>query len=153
MHSDLFGELEYNYGWFGKTDLDWYGEKVSIDLFIDCEEDEDIDALQCESYIMFMKAWSRIQESLLDRVLSYYQDRRRELGYSKGGNEDYPEVTDTGGIKKMITPEALLLPYSDIYDGRGVGLAFGCDWNSEDGLGILFVNEEIKEIGYQDVVM
>ena len=34
-----------------------------------------------------------------------------------------------------------------------MGLTFECSWDEENGVGIYFVNEEIEEIGYQDVAM
>ena len=45
----------------------------------------------------------------------------------------------------------MVIPEDGIFDGRCACLAFSCSWDEENGLGIRFVNEEIDEIGYQDV--
>ncbi len=152
MFNDVFGELYYEYDWIGKTSLDWYGESIDVDLIVLGEENEEIDALQCESYTSFMNEWNTIKESLLESVLLYYQNLRSELGYDIEDNEYYPEITTIEEIKKRITLDALVIPLSGIYEGRSAALAFTCDWDPENGLGIVFVDEKITQIGYQDIV-
>jgi len=152
MFNDVFGELYYEYDWIGKTSLDWYGESIEVDLIVSGEEDEEIDALQCESYTSFMNEWNTIKDSLLERVLLYYQNLRRELGYDIEENQSYPEITTTEEIKKRITLDAVVIPLSGIYEGRSAALAFHCDWDPENGLGILLINEKIAQIGYQEIV-
>ena len=152
MNSVVFGELQYEYGWNGKVTLDWYGESREIDLLISGEADEEIDPLQCDSFQTFNESWTVIEESLLNEILSYYVDLRADLGYSDNSNEEYPEITDNEEIKKMITLDMVVIPLSGIYNGRSVGLAFSCDWNPENGLGVLLVDEKINEIGYSDIV-
>lgn len=151
MINSVFGELTYEYGWNGKTTIDWYGEMISVDLVVSGEEDEEIDSLQCESYEKFKLAWSDIKDSILERVLSYYINLRNELGYGDDSNENYPAISNIDEIKNIITLDSIVVPLSVVYDGRSIALAFHCGWDAENGLGIILVNEEIHDIGYQDI--
>lgn len=151
MINSIFGELTYEFGWNGETTIDWYGEIINVDLVVSGEEDEEIDSLQCESYKKFRLAWSDIKDSILERVLSYYINLRNELGYSDDSNENYPAISDIDEIKNMITLDSIVVPLSGVYDGRSIALAFHCEWDTENGLGIILVNEEIYDIGYQDI--
>lgn len=36
---------------------------------------------------------------------------------------------------------------------RRVGLIFECTWNAEDGVGVSLINENIDEVGYQDIAI
>ena len=55
-------------------------------------------------------------------------------------------------MKELIHLDLILINEEGIYEGRCVGLAFSCTWNDENGLGVLLLNEQVKEIGYQDIV-
>ena len=151
MINSILGEVTYECGWNGETTIDWYGEIINVDLVVSGEEDEEIDSLQCESYKKFRLAWSDIKDSILERVLSYYINLRNELGYGDDSNENYPAISDIDEIKNMITLDSIVVPLSGVYDGRSIALAFHCEWDTENGLGIILVNEEIYDIGYQDI--
>lgn len=151
MINSVFGELTYEYGWNSKTTIDWYGKMINVDLVVSGEEDEEIDSLQCESYEKFKLAWSDIKDSILERVLSYYINLRNELGYGDDSNENYPAISNIDEIKNIITLDSIVVPLSGVYDGRSIALAFHCEWDAENGLGIILVNEEIHDIGYQDI--
>jgi hypothetical protein len=76
---------------------------------------------------------------------------RCQLGYDDDSNVDYPEITNVDEIKKEIGLDAIVVPLSGIYNGRSIAMAFHCQWDDENGLGILLVNEEVYDIGYQDI--
>ena len=152
MINSVFGELTYEYGWNGETTIDWFGKIINVNVVVSGEEDEEIDPLQCESYEEFKNAWNDIKESILESVLSYYIDLRKELGYDDDSNEDYPELSSIEEIKEKIALDSIVVPLSGIYDGRSIALAFNCEWDTENGLGIILVDEEIQDIGYQDIV-
>ena len=84
-------------------------------------------------------------------MLSYYINLRSELGYDDNSNDDYPEISNVEDIKNRITLDSIILPLSEVYDGRSIALAFHCEWDAENGLGIILVNEEVFDVGYQDI--
>lgn len=151
MINKVFGELTYEYGWNGETTIDWFGKILSVDLVVLGEEDEEIDSVQCESYEKFIKSWNGIKENVLDRILSYYTNLRDELGYSDNSNKDYPEIYTLDELKCKISLDSIIVPQSGIYNGRSIALAFSCEWDIENGLGVILVNEDVYDIGYQDI--
>ena len=98
-----------------------------------------------------METWERIMSDTAEAIKEYYLDLRKELGYDQEYNADYPPLDNTESILQMISLDMMVIPEDGIFDGRCVCLAFSCSWDEENGLGIRFVNEEIDEIGYQDI--
>ena len=128
MNDPVFGNMEYEYGWNGTVEFNCFGRMEEIALTVSGEEDDPITDYQHNSFRAFMETWER-QEY----------------------NADYPPLDHTESILKMISLDMMVIPEDGIFDGRCVCLAFSCSWDEENGLGIRFVNEEIDEIGYQDV--
>lgn len=154
MVDSTFGELAHDgYGWVRETTVDWLGEPINVDLVVWGEEDEDIEPLQRESYEHLIAAWNNVESEILDGVLSYYTSLRSELGFDDNSNDDYPDVSTAEGIRDIIGLDTIVVPSSDIYDGRSIALAFHCTWDDENGLGVVLVDEEVREVGYQDIAL
>lgn len=75
------------------------------------------------------------------------------MGYDVAFNENYPLVETTTQLMKMITLEGIVVPYGDINEERDIGVLFSCTWDSENGLGLRLLDEEIADVGYQDVAI
>ena len=45
------------------------------------------------------------------------------------------------------------VPYANIYGERRIGISFNCSWDSENGLGLRLNNEQVIEVGYQDIAV
>lgn len=100
-----------------------------------------------------MKNWNDLQQIFLQSLLEYYQQRRYELGYDIAFNENYPLVETTDQILEMIELDGIVVPYGDIRDGRDIGVLFNCSWDKENGVGLRLLDEEVIEVGYQDIVI
>ena len=135
MKDPVFGNLEYEYGWNGTVEFNCFGRREEIALTVSGEEDDPITDYQHNSFRAFMETWERIMS---DTAEAEY-------------NADYPPLDNTESILQMISLDMMVIPEDGIFDGRCVCLAFSCSWDEENGLGIRFVNEEIDEIGYQDI--
>ncbi|MNW62624.1 hypothetical protein D3C74_407670 [compost metagenome] len=120
---------------------------------IDGEEDGEFDEAQYTAYQSLMQNWEQLQQSFLQPILDYYQQKRHELGYDTELNENYPLVDTTDQLLKMITLDGIVVPYAGIYEGRDIGILFDCTWDVENGLGIRLLNEKVTEVGYQDVAI
>ncbi|PWW43217.1 MULTISPECIES: DUF6985 domain-containing protein [Paenibacillus] len=149
----VFGVLEYNYGWTRKTMFQLFGEELEITLMIDGDEDGRFDEKQYTAYQSLIQDWKQVQYNLLQPILDYYRQKRIELGYDVAFNENYPLVETTAQLMKMITLEGIVVPYGDIKEERDIGVLFSCTWDSENGLGVRLLNEEIADVGYQDVAI
>lgn len=152
MRDQTFGELNYEFGWNGTVLLDCFGKKETVDFTVYGEEESDITDYQRKCFTAFLEAWNGIQNEVLTQICSYYENLIRELGYGDGPNPQYPLLKDPEKMKELIHLDLILINEEGIYEGRCVGLAFSCTWDDENGLGVLLLNEQVKEIGYQDIV-
>jgi len=153
INDPIFGELEYEYGWAKDTIIRFFGKETEISLMIDGEEDGEFDEEQYKAYQALMQNWEGLQPSLLQSILDYYKQKRHELGYDIGLNENYPLIETPDQILEMITLDGIIVPYADIFEGRDIGITFSCTWDIENGLGVRLLNEKIIEVGYQDVAI
>ncbi|MED3328980.1 DUF2004 domain-containing protein [Bacillus thuringiensis] len=153
INDPIFGELEYEYGWTKDTIIRFFGKESEISLMIDGEEDGEFDEEQYMAYQALMQNWEDLQPSLLQSILDYYKQKRHELGYDIGLNENYPLIEIPDQILEMITLDGIVVPYADIFEGRDIGITFNCTWDIENGLGLRLLNEKIIEVGYQDVAI
>ena len=151
MKDPVFGNLEYEYGWNGTVEFNCFGRMEEIALTVSGEEDDPITDYQHNYFRAFMETWERIMSDTAEAIKEYYLGLRKELGYDQEYNADYPPLDNTESILQMISLDMMVIPEDGIFDGRCVCLAFSCSWDEENGLGIRFVNEEIDEIGYQDI--
>ncbi|PGZ98485.1 DUF2004 domain-containing protein [Bacillus pseudomycoides] len=149
----VFGKLEYDYVWSKDTTINFFGNKVEIALMVDGEEDGKFDKEQYEAYNSLMQNWKQLQQSFLQPILDYYKQERHELGYDIEVNENYPLVETTDQILEMISLDGIVVPYAGIFEGRDIGITFNCTWDIENGLGLRLLNEQVTEVGYQDVAI
>lgn len=119
-----------------------------IDLFF-----VKFDGEQYTAYQSLMKNWKQLQQSFLQPILDYYQQKRHELGYDIALNESYPLVETTDQLLEMITLDGIVVPYGDIREGRDIGILFNCTWDVENGLGLRLLDVKVTEVGYQDVAI
>lgn len=100
-----------------------------------------------------MQNWEHLQQRFLQPILEYYKQGRHELGYDIEVNESYPLVETTDKILEMINLDGIIVPYTGIFEGRDIGITFNCTWDIENGLGLRLLDEQVTEVGYQDVVI
>ena len=146
MNDDVFENLEFAGHYF--TKINFLGAECNIDLFISGDDSIDpIEDEQRDAHASFMKSWnSKLQEEVLESILEYYKEKREELGYDIEENDDYPPIENCEQLIKHISLESLIVSYDTI------GLAFGCTWNEEDGIGVEICDGEVTDVGYQDIV-
>ncbi|WP_340024262.1 DUF2004 domain-containing protein [Paenibacillus sp. FSL K6-1096] len=153
IDDEIFGELNYEFGWTKDTTIEFFGKEYEISIMIDGEEDEEIDEEQYESYSSLMQHWGELQHSFIDAILKYYIQKRHELGYDVEVNESYPLITSTDQLLNYISLSGITIPFPDINEGRDIGITFDCTWDNENGLGLRVVNEQVLKVGYQDVAI
>ncbi|WP_427182397.1 DUF6985 domain-containing protein [Paenibacillus sp. TC-CSREp1] len=153
INDAVFGELEFDYVWTRDTTINFLGREVEISLIVKGDEDGRFDEEQYLAYKALMKNWNQLQQSFLQPILEYYQQKRYELGYDITFHEGYPLVETTDQINDLITLDGIVVPYGEIREGRDMGVLFNCSWDVENGLGLRLLNEEVTEVGYQDVVI
>ncbi|MDT2046692.1 DUF2004 domain-containing protein [Priestia flexa] len=153
IKDEVFGEIEYEFGWSRVIIIDFFGNTTEVNLLIDGEEDGQFDEGQYIAYQSLMKNWNDIQKYILKSILTYYGQKRNELGFDIEVSKKYPLVETTNEILEMISIEGIVVPYADIFDGRDIGITFNCTWDTENGLGVRLLNEKVTEVGFQDVAI
>ncbi|PDZ08839.1 hypothetical protein CON70_26035 [Bacillus pseudomycoides] len=155
INHKLFGELIYDGYWTGKQKIAILGHDKIVPLTIDGEEYDVFSAIQEEAYSKFIADTNRLIQEAEQAIFEYYQEEcleyRAMLG-DESADEIVPIITTTQQLGKLVDPIGLtILP--DFEDGvRRLGLIFNCTWE-EDGIGVRFENEEVIEVGYQDIVI
>ncbi|WP_439741382.1 DUF6985 domain-containing protein [Bacillus pseudomycoides] len=155
INHKLFGELIYDGYWTGKQKIAILGHDKIVPLTIDGEEHGVFSAIQEESYRKFIADINRLTQEAEQAIFEYYQEECLEYRAMLGdepADEIAPIITTTQQLGKLVDPIGLtILP--DFEDGvRRLGLIFNCTWE-EDGIGVRFENEEVIEVGYQDIVI
>jgi hypothetical protein len=153
INDSVFGELEYDYVWTKEITIKFLENEKTISLIIKGDEDGRFDEEQYLAYQALIQNWNQLQQNFLQPILEYYQQSRYELGYDIALNENYPLVETTDQIVDMIELDGIVVPYGDIREGRDIGILFKCTWDKENGVGLRLLNEEVVEVGYQDIVI
>lgn len=148
----IFGKLEYDYGWFGSYTILLFDKEIQLSLSVEGDDDSDFETGQYDAFNTFTKKLNdELYLNLLNKVLDYYNNRRNELGYNIESNEHYPEINTIDILLNHITFSFINVMYDRNDDKRRIGIGFDCTWDSENGVGITLIDEEIENIGYQDI--
>lgn len=120
-------------------------------LIVRGEDDGQFEEEQYVAYKFLIERW--LQQSILEPILEYYNQKRYELGYDVEKNENYPLINTVNQILEKITLVGIFVPDNDLSDFLDIGLTFDCTWDMENGLGLCLVKGEVTEVGYQSVVL
>ena len=153
INDSIFGKIEYDYIWFRRSKIKFFNNEVDIMLMIAGDDEGQFEDGQYEAYQALINKWNEIQETFLEPILEYYKQKRKELGYDIQLNKNYPEIKSTKELLNYITLVGIKVPYADIYGGRSIGISFDCSWDEENGLGLRLNNEEVIDVGYQDIAI
>lgn len=150
----VFGELEFNgYDWIGHKAINFFGREVKVSLIVRGEEGGNFEEEQYTAYSSFIDKWDQIQQNIADSILTYYKQKRQELGYDELDNPNYPSLETTDQLLEKISLVGIFVADKDLFEFLDIGLLFDCTWDSENGLGICLIEGEVAEVGYQDVVI
>lgn len=153
MKDKIFGDIEYSYIWSRDLTLPYMTEEKTIPLMIEGESDGIFEEEQYNAYISLMNNWTHIQQGIIEEILSYYIKTRIELGYDIDPNFNYPDINTVEDLLNHIELDGIHIPYAFYDDKRSVGLLFNCTWDSENGIGVELINEQVHSIGFQDNVL
>ena len=153
INDSIFGKIEYDYIWFRRSKIKFFNNEVDIMLMIAGDDEGQFEDGQYEAYQALINKWNEIEETFLEPILEYYKQKRKELGYDIELNKNYPEIKSTKELLNYITLVGIKVPYADIYGGRSIGISFDCSWDEENGLGLRLNNEEVIDVGYQDIAI
>lgn len=148
-----FENYIYNGAWYGTEKVEFNGQNFDVDVQIDGYDESIIPESGKSVFLNFLHKLNGYTAKIAEAVFQYYCVRREELGYSYEFNADYPAISKSEKILKMITLIGITVPDQDDYDEATVSLVFNCTWDKENGVGICFIGEDIDDIGFQDIAM
>ncbi|MBC6310358.1 hypothetical protein HCJ66_12485 [Listeria sp. FSL L7-1582] len=157
INHEVFGNLEFDYGWVKKIELELFGEKRVLEVVIDADDDADFESAQVESYKEFFKEIDMRVKQAEWAAFDFYQkespDIRAQYDNDADINRYVPEVTKKEELYKLVTPKQIMFPMVFDDDAREAGFLCDCSWEIEHGLGIKFENEIVTEVGFQDILL
>lgn len=156
INHKVFGNIKYDYGWIKESEIYCWGKKRVMQIVIDAEEDADFESNQEEAYEIFFNNYNNLMSEAEKAVFKYYQevcpDYRDRLS-DRDKDKIAPIITSEKDIVSLVKPKQILFPMTFDEKVREVGIILDCTWEIEHGLAIKFQNEEIVEVGYQDIVL
>lgn len=155
MHHDIFGEIKYEYLWTRSYEFRIFDETSVGRLNIAGEEDEGIEQIQVDAFKEFELCKDKLSKKVEKALFDYYQSIASEYrdNFGKMADEFAPLITDVSEIKLLVKFEAVNLPYSFFENERVIGILFKSTWEREHGVAVKIINEEIVEVGFQDIVL
>nr|WP_198985034.1 hypothetical protein [Herbaspirillum sp. ASV7] len=156
LHDDAFGDLEYQYGWARPYTYLLWGETTNVKMIIPCDEGADIEKAQREAFIYFDAQKNQLMPLIEQSMFDYYQgicDEYRSTLGTEFSDARCPKIKTPSQLKSLVKPTEIVIQQSFGSEERVVGLLFQCTWEPELGLAVKIVNEEIEEVGTQDIVL
>lgn len=162
----IFGTLTYDdHWWIGKADMDFFGKKVQIAITLETEYDTESYAVtekQCCIYQTFLEKWPDLQETVVKSIIAYYNEDER-FSYGPEDEDEFlawwPPLDTIEEMLQKITWTEIVIPCDSIIQccdegKRCLYLLFTHEWGNDldcHGVGIKLLNEQIEEVGYQDI--
>jgi len=155
LQDDVLGDLEYQYGWTRPYTYPLFGDLINVKLIVPCDVGAEIEEAQREAFLNFDKNKSELMLLAEQSLFDYYQricDEYRSIVGTELCDTRCPKIENSLQLKPLIRPTEIVIQQSFGTD-RIVGVLFQCTWEPELGLAVKFVNEEVEEVGTQDIVL
>ncbi|MEC0179970.1 hypothetical protein P4H61_00450 [Paenibacillus peoriae] len=156
LNHELFGEISCDLYWSGHQEIKIFGEKRKVILSIDGNEDGEFQDAQKEAYINFLNNMESIltkaEESIFDHYQEVYMDYRDMVG-EEDTDKIAPFINNIEELVKLVEPTQLIIRRIRKNGIRRIGLLFNCTWEIEHGLAVKIEDEEVTEVGFQDIVL
>ena len=155
INHKVFGRIKFDYSWEGEQEINFFGKKRLITLVINGEEDANFEQSQIDSFINFFNNKEKYLLEAEAEIFRYYEEVCPEYRdrLEDSADEFAPIISSREEVAKLVEFTQIIFPYSFGKDIKKVGLLLKCTWEPEHGLAVKFVNEEIVEVGYQDIVL
>jgi hypothetical protein len=156
LQDDVFGDLDYQYGWTRPYTYPLFGDLINVKLIVPCDVGAEIEEEQREAFLIFDKKKSQLMLLAEQSLFDYYQricDEYRSIVGAELCDMRCPKIENSLQLKSLIRPTEIVIQQSFGTGDRVVGVLFQCTWEPELGLAVKFVNEEVEEVGTQDIVL
>jgi len=155
IRDEVVGELTFRDGWERQDSIRLFDKVHDITVVFEGEPGERIDDSQRKAYSAFDSdrdvCFRRAEQALLE----YYQGISAEVRMRLGETADQlaPLVAVVADLSSIMTPTHVSFPLDFPDDGRVMGLILDCTWDPGRGVGVRLVDERVREVGTQDVIL
>ena len=156
INHDLFGEISYDLYWIGEQKIKIFEQEKTIILSIDGSEEGEFQEAQKDAYKNFIHNMNDIIRKVEDALFDSYQEvyiDYREMFNSEEVDKLVPIIKDKRELANLMSPTQLIIRRVRKNGIRRVGLLFDCTWEIEHGVGVKIENEEVTEVGFQDIIL
>jgi hypothetical protein len=141
----VFGRLTYESGWTRPYAIPLFGRINHVPIVIAGDEDGEIEPSQQEAFKAFDTSKVELAQAAERALHSHYNNIREELRERTGG--------EPHNVPDFVRVRAVFFPETFGEEERVVGLLFDAAWDPSLGVAVKFVNEQIAEVGPQDIVL
>lgn len=135
MKDKVFGDLQFNVGWYKKEDITLWGNRYNFKIRVSATKDELPNVKQKEAYLAFKEKINEISEKSLTPVNNFLQ-------------ENIDEITDEYGqslpskLTDVLTPNQVLF-----FKSGKTAVIFDVAWTDENV--VILLGQTIKvDYGY-----
>ena len=153
-----FGEVYLSWDdfhWVGSVYTPMFGSDNAGDVELEVNTKDELHLVPAEEQ---EQAWSTLLatkeqmfSSMLEAILAYYIRMRPQ--YAKAGPEwvaGMPKVSTVDEIRSMFELYAVTITYPYPERPIQIGLRCRCGWDSEHGLGVVFADGQVVDVGGAD---
>lgn len=141
LNDNVFGEL-YNKEllWLRSYEIEIFHTLYPIELNVYTYEDDgsDITQNQRDTFINFELNKKNILDNVEKEIQKYCYEKF--------------QIAELEGIKKVIL-KYLKIIHTEVGEDRKLGFIFDSIFDPELGIGVLVINEQVVEVGVQDIVL
>jgi hypothetical protein len=157
LNHQIFGKINYNYGWTQDITVTIFGKKSVLEVNIDADADGEFEVNQERAYIFFKEHLDEIIKESNAAIVSYYNSEIADIvsDYANVGEKQYflDKIGDEEQIYSLLKPKQIMFPLTFDEHVEEFGFICDCDWDKENGVGIKFTNGILSEIGSQDILL
>ena len=125
-----------------KIKMDVWGRTLDLDIVYDIYQGESILESQVNAYNCFM--------AKADRLFGLAEDEVKK--YCLSINKEDIQESEITNIFKYVKPKAIYVARNTGKD-RTVALLCAYKFNPDDGIAIVFMNEQLKKIGTENIIL
>ncbi|MFE6077501.1 DUF6985 domain-containing protein [Paenibacillus sp. NPDC057886] len=156
LNHELFGEISYDLYWSGQQKIKIFGKEKFIILSIDGNEEGEFHDVQKEAYTNLVENMddiiTEVEEAIFDYYREVYMDYREMVGEDES-DKIAPIIENKEELGHLVEPTQLIIRRVRKNGVRRIGFLFNCTWEIENGLAVKIEDEEIVEVGFQDMVL
>lgn len=141
INHDEFGPLTHAVGdlWRRPITLQMFGESCDVELLVDIDPKDGVEEIQVRAFAGWTDNSKKILRACEKAILEYCRSK-----YDAS-------IRSTLDLRTKVEPEGVPFPYAR--SCPTLGILFRCHWEEEHGLGVKFENDQLVEVGTQDIVL